>query len=122
MTNDEASLHQHGVFVLSILQKLFGAKGAAKGNGRGEVFLAAFGKHPGWNDFMDDLGLDTPRLIETRRLLLGAIDANAEGWERLEESRRLANFRHALVWQPGGGDSDIVVARFWSSSDGKGRK
>ena len=38
----------------------------------GPIQIAVFGKHPAWDDFMDDLGLDTPRLIEARRMLLGA--------------------------------------------------
>ena len=33
------------------------------------IQLAAFGKHPGWNDHLDDLGLDTDSLITAKRLL-----------------------------------------------------
>ena len=30
------------------------------------VYLGAFGKHPGWDDHMDDPGLETPRLAASR--------------------------------------------------------
>ncbi|MGA2497407.1 MAG: hypothetical protein ABSH20_06680 [Tepidisphaeraceae bacterium] len=86
------------------------------------TFLAAFGKHPGWNDHMDDLGLQSDQLIELRRLLYiqgisGNIDSGA--WEALKPEQRLETFRHLMLWRSG---SSIVLARLWSSSDGKGRK
>ena len=104
----------------SILQKLFGRWGAASAGDRAApaVNLAAFGKHPAWNDFADDFGLETQRLIDVKRLLFQGIDANIAGWERLEEHQRLDGFHHMFVWQMG---DATVAGRLWASSDGKGR-
>ncbi len=84
--------------------------------------MAAFGKHPGWNDHMDDLGLETEQLVALRRLLYvqgisGNVDSGA--WEALAPESRLDSFHHLALWR--NGDS-VLLARFWSSSDGKGRK
>jgi hypothetical protein len=83
--------------------------------------VAAFGKHPGWNDHIDDLGLDTDLLVAAKRLIYvegigGNVDSGA--WERLEEDQRLPGFDHLLVWHVG---RDVLICRLWSSSDGKGR-
>jgi len=87
-----------------------------------QVWLAAFGKHPGWNDHMDDLGVETDRLVSVKRALYadgigGVIDSG--GWESLEGSRRTEGFDHAFLWRHHEG---LVVGRIWSSSDGRGRK
>ena len=37
--------------------------------GAPRVYIAAFGKHPGWNDHMDDIGLVTESLVEAKRSL-----------------------------------------------------
>ena len=104
----------------SILQKLFGRWGAASAGDRAapSVHLAAFGKHPAWNDFADDFGLETQRLVDVKRLLFQGIDANIAGWERLEEHQRLDGFHHVFVWSMG---DATVAGRLWASSDGKGR-
>lgn len=86
-----------------------------------QIALAAFGKHPGWDDHIEDLGLETEGLIQARRVLYsegvaGNIESGA--WEQLEPAQRLAEFRHLVVWRRGW---DLIIARLWSSSDGKGR-
>ena len=86
------------------------------------VALAAFGKHPGWDDHVEDLGLETESLNFAKRVLYvngigGQIDSGA--WEKLDENQQLPAFKHAFVWQRSG---QILVGRLWSSSDGKGRK
>jgi len=86
------------------------------------VSLVAFGKHPGWDDHIPDLGEMTNRLIEVKRELYvegigGSIDSGA--WDRLEANNRLEGFCHLFLWRT---DKDVVVGRMWSSSDGKGRK
>lgn len=86
-----------------------------------QIHLAAFGKHPGWNDHMDDLGLETQTLVMLKRLLyLQGIAGNisAGTWERLEESERLPGFDHVFRWQR---RDEYLLGRIWSSSDGKGR-
>lgn len=86
-----------------------------------QVHLAAFGKHPGWNDHIDDLGLETDRLIAVKRLLYvqgmtANIDAGA--WEKLEPDQRLDDFDHLFLWHHA---DSLVSGRLWSSVDGKGR-
>src|SRR5258705_3476695 len=49
-----------------------------------QVFLAAFGKHPGWDDHVEDLGLDSESLIFAKTLLYvqgigGQIDSGGLG-------------------------------------------
>ncbi len=84
--------------------------------------LAAFGKHPGWNDHIDDLGVETDRLVAVKRALYsegiaGNIDSGT--WDNLDPARRAEGFDHAFVWR---GPDGLVVGRIWSSSDGKGRR
>lgn len=91
------------------------------GSDKPEVFLGAFGKHPGWNDHIDDQGLETQQLIEFKRLLYlsgvsAAIDSGA--WDRLDESQRVEGFGHVVAMSRRG---EIIACRLWSSSDGKGR-
>lgn len=92
-----------------------------EGDGSPRVHLAAFGKHPGWDDHMDDQGVQTDRLVAVKRVIYvegigGNIDSGA--WEGLEESQRLPGFEHVFAWRR---PEDVVVGRIWSSRDGKGR-
>lgn len=85
------------------------------------LYLGVFGKHPGWDDHIDDIGLDTERLAAARRILYadgiaGNIDSGA--WEKLDDTQRLPGFAHEIVWRHPDG---FVVGRMWSSRDGKGR-
>jgi formylglycine-generating enzyme required for sulfatase activity len=86
------------------------------------VGLAAFGKHPGWDDHVEDLGLETDSLIIAKTLFYvngigGQIDSGA--WERLDAAQQLPGFKHVFLWQRSG---QFLIGRLWSSSDGKGRK
>lgn len=86
------------------------------------IGLAAFGKHPGWDDHVEDLGLETDSLNIAKTLFYingigGQIDSGA--WERLDASQQLPAFKHVFLWQRSG---QFLVGRLWSSSDGKGRK
>lgn len=98
------------------------------------LYLSAFGKHPGWNDHLDDQGLDTDSLINAKRLLyVQGISQNidAGAWDKLDppdpaapaaDITCLEHFRHNFLWQmPHNGDSLLLAGRLWSSSDGKGR-
>jgi hypothetical protein len=83
--------------------------------------LGAFGKHPGWDDHVEDLGLETETLALAKRILYvqgvgGQIDTGA--WEKLEPARRAEGFNHIFVWQR---SRQLLLGRMWSSSDGKGR-
>ena len=90
-------------------------------SGEQRVHLAVFGKHPGWDDHIEEIGLDTPELVTARRLLYsegvaGNIDSGA--WDRLDEGKLLPAFKHNFFWRIGG---QWIVGRMWSSRDGKGR-
>lgn len=85
------------------------------------VFVAAFGKHPGWDDHIDDIGLETDIIIAVKRILYiqgvgGNIDSGS--WDKLQENQPIEEFKHALVWCI---DGNLIVGRLWSSRDGKGR-
>jgi len=85
------------------------------------VSLGIFGKHPGWNDHIEGLGLESEQLAELRRMMyLEGIASQIEtgAWEELEDSDRLDGFAHTVFWRTRKG---LVTARVWSSSDGKGR-
>jgi hypothetical protein len=87
-----------------------------------EVLLAVYGKHVGWDDHIEDLGLDAALLIEARRILyVRGIGGAVEGglWNRLEQEDRLLPFRHIAVWRPA--PRSLLVGRLWASRDGKGR-
>ncbi|NQU75273.1 MAG: hypothetical protein HQ546_03025, partial [Planctomycetes bacterium] len=85
------------------------------------LFLAAFGKHPGWDDHVEDLGMETDRLVAVKRSLYsggiaGNIDSGA--WDALEGAKGLHGYHHEFIWLS---EDDLVVGRMWSSRDGKGR-
>ncbi len=109
---------------ISFLQRILGKGSAGGSTAVPQVYVGAFGKHPGWDDHIDDLGLETDRLIGFKRMLYldgigAAIDSGA--WDKLHESQQVEGFRHVVLWRVGGGGGDLVVARLWSSQDGKGR-
>ena len=95
--------------------------GSLFGSRTPSTHLGVFGKHPGWNDHLDDVGLDSEPLIATKQYLYvqgigGIVDAGQ--WEALPNGDALPEFRHTFVWS----DADnILVGKLWSSSDGKGR-
>jgi hypothetical protein len=92
----------------------------AGAGGARRIFLGAFGKHPAWNDHMDDIGLETESLVAAKKHLYidgigGQISSGA--WEKLDESQQIP-FRHAFVWvRP----PQLLVGKLWASRDGKGR-
>lgn len=105
----------------SFIQRLVSRISGSRGPRSPRVFLGAFGKHPGWNDHIDDIGLETDELVSIKRLLYvqgiaGNIDSGA--WDALADDQQLARFRHVLLWRR---DEDVIVGRLWSSRDGKGR-
>jgi len=91
------------------------------------IFLGAFGKHPGWNDHIDDQGLATPAMVALKQMLyVEGITASIPRWDALEPAQRLDEFGHLLLWRTsaGGGNgspTQTLIARLWSSADGKGR-
>ncbi len=83
--------------------------------------LGAFGKHPGWDDHILGLGVETETLARLKQTLYvsgigGQIDSGA--WEKLEPEKRLPGFDHTfLALLPG----HVLVGQLWSSADRKGR-
>lgn len=105
--------------ILKKIVKRFNQRGQDAASER--VFTAAFGKHPGWDDHIDDIGLETDVLVAAKRILyIQGIGSNIDSgsWDKLEENQRVEKFGHAFVWCMSG---DVVVGRLWSSRDGKGR-
>jgi hypothetical protein len=106
----------------SILKKIakgFNQRGRNAASKR--VFIAAFGKHPGWDDHIDDIGLETDVLVTVKRILYiqgSGSNIDSGSWDKLEEDQRLEKFQHVFMWCLNG---DVVVGRLWSSQDGKGR-
>lgn len=103
-------------------QWLGGLATPVEGSGEPRAQLCLFGKHPGWDDHMQDMGLNTERLVEVRRTLYaegiaGNIDSGA--WEKLG-AQAMALFEHVFVWRFRG--DEFVYGRLWSSSDARGRK
>jgi hypothetical protein len=83
--------------------------------------LAAFGKHPGWEDHIPGIGVDTESLASLKQVLYfdgirGQIDSGA--WEKMEQIKRLEGFDHQFLWlRPG----HVLLGLMWSSSDRIGR-
>lgn len=97
-----------------------GSVGALSGR-EARAHACAFGKHPAWDDHIEDIGLEHDRLVWIKRVLYaegiaGNIDSGA--WEKIEEPKRLPAFNHRFYWRTPEG---LIVGRFWSSRDGKGR-
>ena len=80
-----------------------------------------FGKHPGWDDHIEDLPLPTASMALAKQLLyvqgIGS-QISSGAWTRLTPETRLAHFNHAFLWLRG---SQFLVGRMWASSDGKRR-
>jgi hypothetical protein len=83
--------------------------------------LGAFGKHPGWDDHILGIGVETEMLAQVKQALYvagigGQIDSGA--WEKLEPEKRLIGYDHTFLWlRPG----HLILGQLWSSTDGKGR-
>jgi hypothetical protein len=71
-----------------------------------KIFVAAFGKHPGWDDHIDDIGLHTDVLVAVKRVLyVQGIACNIDSG-------------NLFVWCV---NDNVVIGRMWPSRDGKGR-
>jgi hypothetical protein len=84
------------------------------------VYVGAFGKHPGWNDHLDDIGLVTPSLVESRSILYGGIAHQIEHalWEKAGADKVMPGFEHVFHWRR---LNESLTGLIWSSQDGKGR-
>ena len=85
------------------------------------IQLAGFGKHPAWDDHIDDFGLTTETLVTVRRILYSegiASQVSSGTWNQLEETGHAIEFDHRFVWSR---EAQSVIGGIWASSDGKGR-
>jgi len=100
-------------FAEKLAGKLFGPAG--------KLSVTAFGKHPGWDDHIYDLVVDSEALLAVRQYLytdgIGSLIDSGE-WEKTDPTQRIEKFNHAFFWFS---PSDLIVGRMWSSTDGKGR-
>jgi hypothetical protein len=104
---------------MSLLRSLFSS--LLKDGKDPNLDLGVFGKHPGWDDHMDDFGIDTEELLSVKQLLYvqgvgGAIDSGL--WENPTQGDCSLEFGHWFYWRSG---STSVLGRIWSSRDRKGR-
>jgi hypothetical protein len=85
------------------------------------IQLAAFGKHPAWDDHLDDIGLNTESLALTKQLLYSegiATQLASGAWDQLEKAGHAIEFEHRFVW---GRDQQAIVGAIWASADRKRR-
>jgi hypothetical protein len=84
-------------------------------------FFGVFGKHPGWDDHIEDLPLPTASLVTAKQLLyvngIGS-QISSGAWARLPAEASLPDFNHYLLWIRG---RQFIVGRLWASRDGKRR-
>ena len=85
-----------------------------------KVFLCGFGKHPGWNDHLDDIGVITDSLIKAKALIYDGIAHQVESaaWAKGGPDRVAPGFDHVIHWRR---MYESLTGLMWSSSDGKGR-
>lgn len=83
-------------------------------------YLSGFGKHPGWNDHLDDIGLVTDSLVRGKALLYDGIAHQVESaaWEKAGAGKVAAGFDHVIHWRR---LHSSLTGLMWSSRDGKGR-
>ena len=95
---------------------------AAAETGAARLTLAIFGKHPGWNDHIPGINVETETLAHVKQAMYvggvgGRIDAGA--WRNLETEKRLEGFQHVFLWIRNG---HVILGRMHSSEDGRNRK
>jgi hypothetical protein len=87
----------------------------------GATHVAGFGKHPAWDDHIDDIGMATETLVLAKQLLYseGIASQLASGaWDQIEKSHHAIEFAHRFVWSR---DEQSIVGAIWASADRKGR-
>jgi hypothetical protein len=87
----------------------------------GKIHLAAFGKHPAWDDHIDDLGLNTESLVLAKKLLYSqgiATQLASGAWDQIERSGNAIEFNHRFCWSR---QNQAITGAVWASTDRKGR-
>ncbi|MBV8378815.1 MAG: hypothetical protein JO279_17615 [Verrucomicrobia bacterium] len=86
-----------------------------------KVQVAGFGKHPAWDDHIDDIGLSTETLVLTKQLLYSegiATQLASGAWDQIEKSGNAIQFDHRFVWSR---NEQSILGAIWDSADRKGR-
>ena len=83
--------------------------------------VGVFGKHPGWNDHIDDLGLDSEPLVAAKQYLYvhgigGVVDSGK--WENPPPEDPVIGFSHVFLWKDA---TNSILGKMWDSRDGKNR-
>src|SRR6266850_5364014 len=104
-----------------IFQRLLG--GGERAPRKGSLRVAAFGKHPGWDDHIPGIGIESEVLADIKQVLYvrgigGQIDSGAWEKPKLELEKRLEGFDHTFLWLTQG---HSILGSIWSSTDRKGR-
>jgi hypothetical protein len=87
----------------------------------GRMHVAGFGKHPAWDDHIDDIGLETETLVIAKQLLYSqgiATQLASGAWDHIETTDQSIEFDHRFVWARKG---QALAGTILASSDGKGR-
>ncbi len=90
---------------------LVGLEGLTK-----RIRVVVFGKHPTTPDYIEEIGLSTPALVQAYKLLFEGIKENttgSDGWSGLSNGQ-LIGFDHKGILDLG---SDIIAVRIWPSRD-----
>ena len=84
------------------------------------MYVSGFGKHPGWNDHMDEIGLITDSLIKAKAIIYDGIAQQVESaaWDKKGPDKIAPNFDHVIHWRR---FNESLTGLMWSSTDGKGR-
>ena len=85
------------------------------------AILAVMGKHPAWNDHIDDFGISTRDLATLKRIVyLSDIAENIDSgaWAPDGEGRIFENFDNVFLWSK---KDNHIMGAIWASKDGKGR-
>ncbi|HSI15441.1 MAG TPA: hypothetical protein VK961_25570 [Chthoniobacter sp.] len=105
---------------MSEFTKTFLRDGGDDAEGSAE-FFGVFGKHPGWDDHIEDLPLPTASIVAAKQLLyvqgIGS-QISSGAWARLSPDASLPEFNHYLLWVRG---RQFLAGRLWASRDGKRR-
>src|SRR4051812_12483224 len=106
---------------MGIFQRLLG--GGERTPRKGALRVAAFGKHPGWDDHIPGIGIESEILAAVKQVLYvrgigGQIDSGAWEKPKLEPEKRLEGFDHTFLWFTQG---HSILGSIWSSTDRKGR-
>ena len=86
-----------------------------------DLTIFAFGKHPGWDDHIEGIGIDNETLAICRSVFYvhgigGLIDSGI--WEKSDPVQIVPEFGNLILWQ---GRRAFLSCRMWPSKDGKGR-